>query len=165
MGSQQARYKQTPQSCLELRTVGCDWKRRGDWTTLTQLKTLLDTKHFNFFQSKNCTKDYLMHKLKSFQKFWDQPFSSYTIWRSDFFSVLSLSLHSSCQGQRFFSLITCMSVFGDDQKVIGGLLIFTSILFGYAGNCHSKAFQRGAWFLAVSDWDSNPRLRFNGPRC
>ena len=67
MGSQQAKYEQTPQSCLELWTVGCDWKGRGDRTTITDLETSHHPKDFNFCHSKNCTRDNLLHKISLFK--------------------------------------------------------------------------------------------------
>ena len=42
-------------------------KGEGGWTTFTYLKTLLHAKDFNFYHSKNCTKDYLLHKIGLFR--------------------------------------------------------------------------------------------------
>ena len=70
MGSQQAWYKQTPQSCLELRTVGCHWKRRGDWTKLSYLKTLLQVKRLQFRSFWKLHKRLSMwHQAKFFANF------------------------------------------------------------------------------------------------
>ncbi len=63
----------------------------------------------------------------------------------------------------FFRPHTC--VFNLSQKVMGGLLVFIAILFGYSGNCHSNALSRGAWFHSGPDWDSNPRYCFAGLGC
>ena len=56
MGSQQVKYRQTPQTCCTLRTVGCDWSGRGDCNIFKYIfkisKTLLHSKKFNFFISK-----------------------------------------------------------------------------------------------------------------
>ena len=167
VGGQQAKYKPTPQSCLTLRTVGCDWKRRGDWTIINCFKTFYPSKNFNFFIFK------LRRRLSIAQS---QSFQSSEINRllvaqvgevtlslseisltAHLFSSRSKSLHLS----RAHSLMTL----NISQEVMGGFLIFISVLSGNAVNCHHYAFQHGAWFDAIPDWDSKPRFRFAGPRC
>ncbi len=66
MGSQPATYEQTPQSCFTLH-VGCDWIGRGDWTTLTYLKTLLHIKTSISFDLKTAQKIISCTKLSLFR--------------------------------------------------------------------------------------------------
>ena len=69
---------------------GYDWKGRGDWTTLSHLKTLLHSKNVQLlFSSNYCTKISFCTRI-SFSIFADQPFLGCTKWRCDFLFVLSL---------------------------------------------------------------------------
>ena len=47
--------------------MGCDWKGRGDWTTITYPETFQHAKDFNFCYSLNCTKQNLLHKISLFK--------------------------------------------------------------------------------------------------
>ena len=71
-----------------------------------------------------------MARNQSFRSSEDQPFSGCTNWRSDLLSFCSVS-QIVFQGQKFvtFSRSGAHS-FKHSQKVMGGVLIFISILFG-----------------------------------
>ena len=158
MGSQPAKYEETPQSSFTLQ-MGCDWKGRGDWTICTYLKTLLHSRNFQFLSSSNCTRDYLLHKV-SLSRFWRSTDSNW--WSDSAFFLSSDFLILSSKSEVLHLPRAWLS--NISQKVMGGLLIFISILFGYAVNCQHCALQRRTWYNAFSDWDSNPHFRFPGPR-
>ena len=118
----------------------------------------------HFLSLLNCTKDDLLHKI-SLSKSEDQPFSGCTNWRSDSFSAFFLSSHFLILSSRSNVLhLPRIHLFAISQKVMGGPLIFISILFGCPDIFHSYALQRGLWNNAVPDWDPNPRFQFLMPR-
>ena len=165
MGSQQAKYKQTPQSGSTLQTVGCDWKGRRDWTILLTSKVFFIRKTSISIISNLHKRSSIAHRLVfqslKINRFLFAQIGEVTLSRLSF-CLLTFSI--SRQSQKLSHLPRARS-FNTSQNVMGGLLIFIPILFGYAVNCHLCTLQRRTWYYAFPDWDSNPRVLFAGPRC
>ena len=165
MGSQQTKYKQTPQSCFTLWTVDCNWKGRGGWTTFTFLKILLHSDNIQFVLHL-----WILHNRFSFAQ------------ESPFHVLLINRILVAQNGELLLSLYTffCLLILPSRSKV-PQTSTCTSLenqpkvdrrppdfhLISLWMSWHSLdfyAFQRGASHNAFSDWDSSPSFQFIQPR-
>ena len=97
VGSQQAKYEQTPQASLKLRAVGCNWNEKGE------LDLPLNTSSFK--------------KFLIFVHFWILH-KSWSIAQESFFQVSKMNRFLVAQiGEVIFSLLSfCLSPFLQDQN-------------------------------------------------